>query len=117
VKRDFGCVFQTARDAIRPDEVPARPARDHGHLDIEPARDPVHDLVDGAVAPDDYEQPRAGVGGLPRELAELSGSLREQGVSTQTQRGRAVRELGPVTAGRAVLRRGVDQEDDVANGT
>jgi hypothetical protein len=27
-----------------------------------------------------------------------------------------VRKLGPATAGRAVLRRGVDQEDDVANG-
>jgi hypothetical protein len=28
-----------------------------------------------------------------------------------------VRELGPAPTGRAVLRRGVDQEDDVANGT
>ena len=107
--------FEASRDAVGADEVPARAARDHRQLDVLAPGDPVHDLVDGAVAADDDEQARAAVGRRPRELRELPGPLGEERVAPQPERGRRMRELGPAPAGRAVLRGGVDEEDG-ANG-
>ena len=114
-QRDLDRGLELARDAVGADEVPARPARDHGELDVE-AGDPVDDLVHRPVAADRHEQRRAAVRRLARELDQVAGPLGEQRVALQPERGRPVGELGPAPPGRAVLGRGVDQEDGVANG-
>jgi hypothetical protein len=53
---------------------------------------------------------------LVRELGELARPLGEERVAAQAQRRGSVRELGPAPAVGAVLRRGVDEKDGVANG-
>ena len=113
-QRDLDRGLELARDAVGADEVPAGAARDHGQLDVE-AGDPVDDLVHGAVAADRHEQRRRRRG-LARELGQVARPLGEQRVALQPERGRLVRELRPAPTRRAVLGRGVDQEDRVANG-
>jgi len=55
-------------------EVPAGAPCDDGELDVVAAGDAVDDLVDGAVAADDDEELRAGVGRVAREPGQLTGS-------------------------------------------
>ncbi|MDQ2980968.1 MAG: hypothetical protein M3R26_01400, partial [Actinomycetota bacterium] len=55
------------------------------------------------------------VGRLPSEQRQLARPLGEERVPPQPQRRRPVRKLGPAAAGGAVLRRGVDEEDGLAN--
>jgi hypothetical protein len=107
-------VVEAPRDPVSADEVPPGPTRDHGQLDVETC-DPVRDLVDGPVAADGNEQVGAHCC-LARQLRELPGPRRDQRVAAQAQRGRAVGELGPAPARRAVLGRRVDQEDRAVNG-
>jgi hypothetical protein len=100
---------------VRAHEVPARAARDHCQLDVVAAGDALDDLVDGPVAADRDDQPRSAFGGLSRELAELTLPLGDERIARQPERGCAVRQLGPATAGRAVVGGRVDEEDGVAN--
>jgi hypothetical protein len=67
IQRHVDCIVDAARDPLRAGEVPAGAARDNRDLDIA-LRDPVRDLVDGAVAADDDEELRAAVDRLSREL-------------------------------------------------
>ena len=76
------------------------------------ARDPVGDLVDGAVAADDDEQL------APSSAASRASSARWPGRSEKSASpsspgvAAAVGELRPALAGRAVVGRRVDEEDD-----
>jgi hypothetical protein len=88
----------------------ARAARQHRDLRVR-SRDGVHDLVDGAVAADDDEQRVPGVG---RRLAEVAGKLRSDLRAVQPELPRAVLQLRPALAGRAVAGRGVDEEEGLS---
>jgi hypothetical protein len=83
VQRHLDGLFEAAGDAVGADEIPAGAAGNHRQLDAVAPGDPVDDLVDGAVAPDDDEQARAAAGRLPGKLRELAGPLGEQGVASQ----------------------------------
>jgi hypothetical protein len=89
--------------------------REDGELDAGPTGDAVRDLVQRAVSADDDEQRGAFVRGRARELGQVTGRLREARLPGEPARRGLVRELGPVAAGRAVARGGIDEEDDGAN--
>ena len=87
---------------MRPKSIPG-PERDRRELDVA-AGDAVHDLVERPVAADRDDERRAAVDGLARELDQVAGTLGEQRVALQPERGRAPRELRPALAGGAVPR-------------
>ena len=114
---DLGGLLDLARDPEGADEVPARPARhDRDLRRLVEAREPVHDLVDRAVATHDDEQLRATRRGLARELGEVTLPLAQERVALEAGRRCAPCQLGPAPPGRAVRRRGVDEEDDAVVG-
>ncbi len=116
-ERDVHGRIEIARDPVGAHEVPARPPRDHGDLDVGPGR-PVHDLVDRPVAADHDEPLRAAVDRLSGERRELARLLGDERVAGEAERGGAMGDLGPALAGRAAGRGRVDEEDraDGANG-
>jgi hypothetical protein len=72
--------------------------------------------VERSVPADDDEELGAAVDGVPCELAQVSGSLREERVADETLSGGDVCELGPASPGRPVGRNGVDEKDRVSRG-
>jgi hypothetical protein len=75
------------------------------------AHQPVHHLVEGAVAADRDDE-RGAVAGRPLgQLDQVAGPVGEERLALEPELGGAMRELGPALAGRAVARRGIDEED------
>jgi hypothetical protein len=70
--------------------------------------------VDGAVAADDDEERRPVVCRLSGEVAELTGPAREDGLPAQPGGVRGASDLGPAFPRLPVRRRGIDEEDGVA---
>jgi hypothetical protein len=99
---------------VRAREVHSGAAHHQRELDVAPDH-AVDDLVERAVAADDDEQPCAAVDRASRKLRQVSGRIGEERVADKALRGRRVRDLRPALARRAVRRRGVDEEDCVAN--
>src|ERR1043166_2059661 len=94
---------------------PAGAARDHGELRVAP-REPLDDLVDGAVSADGDDEPCAFVDRARGKLAQLSRSLRENRFAWEPEGRRAFRELGPTSADGPAFCGRVDEEDGLANG-
>src|SRR5204862_4028863 len=90
-------VFELRRDAVGADEVHARPERDGRELGRRAARSlqPVHRLVEGAVAPDRDDEAGTAARGLLREVDQVARPLGEERLAVQAEAGRAVRKLRP----------------------
>jgi hypothetical protein len=108
--------LQAMRDPERPREVPARAVREEGELEALEITDAVDDLVDRAIPPDDDEKLRPALDRLARKRSELARRLREKRITGESERGAAVRDLGPATPGGAPGGGRVDEEDRAANG-
>ena len=115
-ERDRGGGGGLLRDPELAHEVDAGAAREDGEIDVGPPGDPLHRLVDRAVAADDDEQRGAAVRRVARQLGQVPAPLREERVAGQPRLGELVRQLGPAPTRRPVVRGRIDQKDGaVAN--
>ena len=97
---------------MRAHEVHARAERDRRQLGARArAHDPVHNLVQRAVAADRDDELGAVARSALGELDQVARAFREERLAREPELLGAVRELGPAPARDAVVRRRVDEED------